>query len=150
MALREKLASLARDMTQSRDPIATCKAFFDLYTRQFFARPESISRRRGSSCDGPPEGVRNYFVVNEATLASLGDYDVRPQLGSLRMPALVVEGERSIPSTVKSARAVAAALPGAKLLLVAEAGHYPQVERPDVFFPAVHAFLRTTPAGEVR
>jgi len=143
MGMRAKLAAVAREMPQSRDPIATCKVFFDLYTRQFFAHPENMSRRRGSSCDGPPEGVRNYFVVNEATFASLGEYDVRPQLRQLRMPAFVIEGEKSIPSTIASARAFADALPNAKLLLVPDSGHYPQVERPDVFFPAVHAFLRT-------
>lgn len=142
MGLRAQLASVAAEMAGSPDPIATCKAFFDLYTPQFFARPENITKRRGSSCDGPPEGVRNYFVVNQATLSSLGDYDVRPKLARLSMPALVVEGEKSIPSTVRSARAFADSLPNAKLLLVPDAGHYPQVERPDVFFPAVHAFLR--------
>ena len=142
MGMRAKLAAVAREMPEATDPIATCTAFFDLYTRQFFAHAENIARRRGSSCHGPTEGVRNYFVVNEATFASLGDYDVRPQLAKLTAPTLVIEGERSIPSTVESARAFAAALPNAQLLLVADAGHYPQVERPDVFVPAVHAFLR--------
>ena len=142
MGMRAKLAAVVKEMPQSPDPIATCNEFFALYTRQFFAHPENMSRRRGSSCDGPPEGVRNYFVVNEATFASLGDYDVRPQLRQLTMPALVVEGERSIPSTVESARAFAAALPNARLLLVSGAGHYPQVERPDLFFAAIHPFLR--------
>jgi proline iminopeptidase len=142
MGMRAKLAAISRDMPGSSDPRATCRAFFDLYVRQFFADPKNIVRRRGSSCHGPAEGVRNYFVVNKATLDSLGDYDVRPQLRLLTMPALVVEGERSIPSTIESARAFAAALPNATLLLVPEAGHYPQVERPDVFFPAVPAFLR--------
>ena len=142
MGMRARLGAVVKEMPRSHDPIATCKAFFDLYTPQFFAHPENIGRRRGSSCNGPAAGVRNYFIVNEATFASLGDYDVRPQLRKLTMPALVVEGEKSIPSTVESARAFAEALPRATLLLVADAGHYPQVERPDLFFPPVRAFLR--------
>ena len=57
------------------------------------------------------------------------------------MPALVIEGEQSIPSTVESARVLAQALPNAALVLVPKAGHYPQVEQPEVFFAAVGRFL---------
>lgn len=103
-----------------------------------------MTRRRGSSCDGPPEGIRNYFVVNDATFASLGDWDLRPLLKQLTMPAMVIEGENSIPSTVESARIFARSIPGATLVLVPEAGHYPQVERPELFFPIVTKFLAAT------
>ncbi len=122
--------------------IATCREFFSLYVKQFFVTPEGMARRRGSSCDGPPEGVRNYFVVNDATFASLGNWDFRPLLKSLTMPALVIEGEKSIPSTVASARVMAQSLPYATLVLVPNAGHYPQVEAPELFFQAVDNFLR--------
>ena len=141
VAFRRRLADTARAMPESPDPVATCREFFSVYLKQFFVDPEAQARRRGSSCDAPPEGVRNYFVVNEATFASLGDYDFRPLLARLRMPAMVIEGERSIPSTVESARVMARSLPNATLVLVPEAGHYPQVERPDVFFPVVEEFL---------
>lgn len=141
MGMRRRLAEISRAMPGAKDPINLCREFFGLYMKQFFVRPEAIPSRRGSSCDGPPEGVRNYFVVNQATLASLGDFDVRPQLSRLRILALVIEGEKSIPTTVESARAFASALPRATLVLVPDAGHYPQVERPDLFFPAVEKFL---------
>ena len=141
MGMRRRLAEVRAAMTHSKDPIATCREFFSLYTRQFFVTPDGMARRRGSSCDGPPEGIRNYFVVNDATFASLGDWDFRPVLKRLTMPAMVIEGELSIPSTVESARIMAAALPEAALLLIPNAGHYPQVERPEVFFPEVAKFL---------
>ena len=101
-----------------------------------------MARRRGSSCDGPPEGIRNYFVVNDANFASLGDWDFRPLLKHLTMPAMVIEGELSIPSTVESARIIAASMPNATLVLVPNAGHYPQVERPELFFPLLPASVR--------
>ena len=141
MDLRRRLADVRQAMTTSPDPIATCREFFALYTRQFFVTPDGQARRRGSSCDGPPEGVRNYFVVNDATFASLGEWDFRPHLARLQMPAMVIEGERSIPSTVESARVFAQALPHAELVLVPNAGHYPQVEQPGPFFAAVSRFL---------
>ena len=145
MAFRRRLGEVREAMKTSPDPIQTCRAFFALYLPQFFAAPDGLTRRRGSSCDGPAEGVRNYFVVNDATFASLGDWDLRPQLARLRMPALVIEGEQSIPSTVESARVFARTLPNAELLLVPKAGHYPQVEQPGPFFAAVRKFLSPTP-----
>jgi pimeloyl-ACP methyl ester carboxylesterase len=80
------------------------------------------------------------MVVNDATFGSLGDYDFLPKLRQLRTSALIVEGEQSIP-TVDSARAWAAAMPNARLLLIANSGHFPQVEQPGLFFPAVERFL---------
>lgn len=142
MGFRKRLDEVRRAMSGSADPIATCREFFGLYLRQFFVSPDGPARRRGSSCDGPPEGVRNYFVVNDATFASLGNWDFRPRLAELRMPALVIEGENSIPSTVESARIFASSLPDATLVLVPNAGHYPQVEQPGVFFSAIEAFDR--------
>jgi len=142
MGMRKRLEEVRRAMSTSADPIATCREFFALYLRQFFVSADGSARRRGSSCDGPPEGVRNYFVVNDATFASLGNWDFRPQLAALHMPALVIEGAKSIPSTVESARVFASALPDATLVLVPEAGHYPQVEQPSAFFSAIDAFDR--------
>jgi proline iminopeptidase len=142
MGLRRRLLEVSRGMDDSADPIATCREFFSVYLKPFFVTPEGQARRRGSSCDGPPEGVRNYFVVNEATFMSLGAWDFRPVLKRLPMPALVIEGEQSIPSTVESAKVTAASLPNSTLVLVPGAGHYPQVEQPERFFAAVHTFLR--------
>jgi proline iminopeptidase len=141
MGMRKQLDDVRRAMPASNDPIATCRRFFSLYLKQFFVTPEGMSRRRGSSCDGPAEGVRNYFVVNDATFASLGNWDFRAALTRLTMPALVIEGEQSIPSTVESARVFAQSLPNAMLVLVPGAGHYPQVEQPKAFFDAVTRFL---------
>lgn len=142
MGLRARLAGITRAMPEARDPVAVCREFFSAYLPQFFHKPGAIARRKGSSCDAPAEGVRNYFVVNAATFASLGAFDFRPALAKLTMPAMVVEGEMSIPSTVESARVIAQSLPRAALVLVPDAGHYPQVERPDLFFPAVERFLK--------
>jgi pimeloyl-ACP methyl ester carboxylesterase len=114
---------------------------FRSYLKPYFFDPAALPRRRGSSCNAPPEAVRNYIVVNEATMASLKDWNFLPLLAGLPMPTLVVEGEASRP-TVAGVRAWAQAMPKARLLLIAKAGHFPQVEQPDLFFPAVERFLQ--------
>lgn len=141
MGLRKKLADVSRAMPDAANPVAVCREFFSLYLPQFFARPENVARRRASSCRAPAEGVRNYFVVNKATLESLGAFDFRPMLAKLTIPAMVIEGEKSVRSAVESARVFAQSIPGAALVLVPESGHFPQVENPEAFFPGVEKFL---------
>ena len=137
----KRLAGFRRDLPSAADPIALCREFFEVYRKSLFLDPEAAKRRRGSSCDAPAEGVRNYMLVNDATFDSLGEYDLLPKLQQLQMPALIVEGEQSI-TTVASARAWAQAMPAARLLLIPNSGHFPQVEQPQLFFPAVELFLK--------
>ncbi|MCA1556301.1 MAG: alpha/beta hydrolase [Acidobacteria bacterium] len=136
----KRLAEFRRALPTVSDPIALCREFFGVYRAALFFDPAAASRRRGSSCDAPPEGVRNYMVVNDATFGSLGEYDLTPKLRLLRIPALIVEGEQSIP-TLDSAHAWSEAMPNARLLLIPNSGHFPQVEQPGLFFPAVERFL---------
>ncbi len=137
----KRLAELRQAMPKATDPIALCREMFKVYLKAYFFDQSAMSRRRSSSCNAPPEAVRNYLVVNDATFASLKDWDFLPMLAKLQQPALVVEGEQSA-STVASVRAWAKALPNARLLWIANAGHFPQVEQPEIFFPAVETFLR--------
>jgi pimeloyl-ACP methyl ester carboxylesterase len=67
---------------------------------------------------------------------------VEARLGEVRAPALVVmgDGDPDFPDPVAEAELVADRL-DAELLVVPEAGHYPQTDRPDVVGPAVVAFL---------
>lgn len=137
----KRLAQFRSALPTASDPIALCQEFFRVYRAALFFDQTAASRRRGSSCDAPPEGVRNYMVVNDATFGSLGEYDLLPKLRQLRMPALIVEGEQSM-TTLESVRAWAEAMPNARLLLIPKSGHFPQVEQPHLFFPAVEGFLR--------
>jgi proline iminopeptidase len=137
----KRLADLRHAMPTASDPIDLCRKMFGAYLKAYFFDQSAISRRRGSSCDAPPDAVRNYVIVNEATFASLRDWDFLPMLTKLQQPALVVEGEQSAP-TVESVQAWAKAMPNARLLLIPNAGHFPQVEQPEAFFPAVERFLR--------
>ena len=67
---------------------------------------------------------------------------VEARLGEVRAPALVVMGERDsdFPDPAAEASWIADRL-HAETLLVPGAGHYPQVERPDLVVPAITGFL---------
>jgi proline iminopeptidase len=92
-------------------------------------------------CESPPAALRNQSVVNRATIRSLGEGDFRPLLARFRVPALVVEGEKTtVP--LSSTRGWAEAIPNARLLLIPEAGHLVFVDQPEAFFKAAETFLR--------
>lgn len=66
--------------------------------------------------------------------------DHTEELGRLDVPTLVVVGEQDEPF-VSPSREVAATIPGARLAVVADAGHSPQLEAPAAWWEPVAAFL---------
>jgi proline iminopeptidase len=77
--------------------------------------------------------------AEQAVWRSLGEYDLRPRLESLRVPSLVVHGEGD-PIPIEGARATAEAL-GAEWLPLGNCGHVPYIEAADRLFPALARFL---------
>ena len=69
------------------------------------------------------------------------------QLGSLHVPALVVWGTRDPYLPARFGRAYAEALPGARLLELPDAGHWPWLDRPDLIDTVV-GFLAGAQAGD--
>lgn len=71
----------------------------------------------------------------------LRDQDVAALCRTLTVPALIVDGDRDVRprSAVDS---LARALPGARRVTLAGAGHNPWVERPEDFRDTVAGFLR--------
>lgn len=75
---------------------------------------------------------------------------VTPRLAEVGVPTLVVMGEKDpdFPDPADEASYIAGALGGpAEVLMVPDAGHYPQAQRPDVVVPAVMSFLTQARPG---
>jgi proline iminopeptidase len=84
------------------------------------------------------------FVVRQsaeqAVWRSLGsDYDLRPRLRDLDVPAFVAHGDTD-PIPIESARDTAAAL-RAQFVTLAQCGHASYVEAPEQLFPSLRQFL---------
>ncbi len=76
------------------------------------------------------------------------DWDDAPgRLGEVRCPALVVHGTGDRTLSVDAVRAVAAAIPHARLRLLDGLGHRPDIRRPDSFNRILAEFARTELAG---
>jgi len=65
--------------------------------------------------------------------------------GRVRVPTLILWGERDRLLSPRDAENVRSRIPGARLVLVPDAGHLPQRERPEAFAAAVAGFLGRLP-----
>ena len=106
----------------------------------YYADTSALRRATGSVCDAPVPALRNASRVNRSVFASLGDWDWRPAAARLPVRTLVLHADGD-PIPVAAAREWAAALPDARLLVIAGGGHFAYVERPDAYFGAIDAFL---------
>lgn len=138
---RFSFVSNYKNWMKAKDPRAVCREFGQLLFPIYVSKPESAARLKGDICSGSEEAVRYQQFVNVQIMNSLGDWNLLPSLGVVKAPVLVIHGLAD-PIPVESSEAWAAAMPNARLLLIKDAGHIPQVEQPEIFFKAVEAFLK--------
>lgn len=101
------------------------------------ANPRLAERMRTMMADQPAETVI-------AALAGLRDRpDSRPTLPTINAPTLVLVGEHDALTPPADATAMAAAIPGARLVVIPAAGHMSPMENPRAVNAALRGFLRT-------
>lgn len=71
--------------------------------------------------------------------------DRGPSLAGIAVPALIVVGEEDEITPPEESRRMAGEIPGARLVVIPEAGHLASLERPEVFNGALRDFLRDLP-----
>ncbi len=76
-----------------------------------------------------------------AACAALAQVDLRPLLAGIRNSTFVMVGALDGATPAPLARELANGIPGAKFLEIADCGHCPQLEMPEVFVSAVEKFL---------
>jgi len=129
-ALQEQRAALRASGLRERDPEAYQRRTFELSVAGYFHDPGRVAGLTAFRVTGRTQ---------QEVWESLGDYDLRPALAALRVPAIVLHGDDD-PIPAESARVVATAL-GAPLHLLAACGHVPYVEALDEFHGLLDDFL---------
>lgn len=79
--------------------------------------------------------------VGPVWAAEQATMDLRPELGRIRTPTLVVVGDDDFICDTVSANEMADEIRGARLEVIADAGHFPWVEQPAAFRRALDPFL---------
>ncbi len=88
-------------------------------------------------------------VLARGTLGMFG-YDATDVLPAVRVPVLVVGGDKDVTTIPEASRKIAADVPGADLLMLAPARHMGLIERHDEFGRRVVRFCETVTAGAGR
>lgn len=98
------------------------------------AHPEVAERLRATllRCDSAG------YAATAAAVSQVNWYD---RLGEVRCPTLVIAGARDVGATPAMSEAMAAAIPGARLEVIAEASHLSVVETPERFATLVVDFV---------
>lgn len=81
--------------------------------------------------------------VARIAIRSLNDSDSRSELSSIRIPTLVVVGEEDAITPPAESRALAASIPDSQLKVIANAAHFPMIEKPAIFNARLREFLQS-------
>jgi proline iminopeptidase len=136
-ALEAERRALRESGLNAQDPEYYRQRLFELSVAAYFYDP---NRAR----DLTPFRVTNR--TEHEVWASLGDYDLRPQLPQLAIPAIVLHGEHDVIPAAAS-RTLAEAL-DAEFHLLPDCGHAPFIEAFEQFVTLLDAFLPLTPLDE--
>jgi proline iminopeptidase len=72
----------------------------------------------------------------------LSEWSAVDRLGAITAPTLVVAGRHDPFTAWPQAERIAARVPGAEVVVFEESSHFPWLDEPDAFFPAVWTWLR--------
>ena len=112
-------------------------ADFNRLVGPFYAGPQHMDvPGRLMSLTGFSGDVARYFFTELAPR-----FDVRPQLGDIIVPTQAIVGQYDWVCPPVASRTLVAGIPGARLVEIPEAGHFPFSEEPDAFLDAVREFL---------
>ena len=131
-------AILARGAEAERDGMpavveATLQRWF---TPSFLSTEEVAGVRRRLLEDLPSNWAASWEAIAE--------HDALERLGSFAGKALVIAGEADAATPLPAKQALAAAIPGARLVVLRNAPHMMQIEQPEAFLGAVESFLDET------
>jgi pimeloyl-ACP methyl ester carboxylesterase len=98
------------------------------------ADPMAMPRAAAALAAVPPAVYRD-------TLRCLTTFDRRAELPGIAVPTLLIAGEHDPAAPPKTMQRMAAAIPGARLVVLAGTGHFAHLERPAAFRAVLLPFL---------
>jgi 3-oxoadipate enol-lactonase len=112
------------------------------FTPAFAERePATVARMRSMVAATPAEGYA-------ACCAAIERMDLRPDLGAIRAPTLVIAGRDDPATPPEDGERIAEAVPGARLEVVADAAHLASFEQADEVTRLVLDHLEASPTRE--
>lgn len=144
----ERQGSEKLKVAEGTEVISACEQIFAASHRLYVQDVGHYKNTRAKPCDLPPAGAKNRPFVSQAALASLGEWDFRPEMKDVKVPALVMEGaETNVP--LDATREWVKSLPNSRLLLIPNAGHGSWIDQPEAVISAMDEFFRGNWPAEI-
>jgi 3-oxoadipate enol-lactonase len=121
-------------------------AITDVAMRRLFA-PEFQAQHPDLMRDRREAFLRTDPEVFRAACDALAELDLRPQLGQVKVPVLVLVGEHDEATPPPMSRELAAGLPQARLTIIPGCAHVPQLQSPGIFLDAIGDFMTASYAA---
>jgi proline iminopeptidase len=137
----QRLEEMRQAGVDKNDPIGYCRLFSRVYGANMMGKPGAYDNRRSDPCRYPNEWPENLRRTSQLLFS--GQWDWRSDVGAVTMPALIVHGAEDV-LPLAGSQEWAGALADARILIIPDVGHFPHVEAPEVFWPAVNTFLSGT------
>jgi 3-oxoadipate enol-lactonase len=105
------------------------------FTPGFLERnPGEANRIRDMLLNTPPQGYAG-------CCAAIRDMDIREEVSAIRIPTLVIIGEKDPATTPEQGELIAKSVKGATLTVISDAAHLSNVEQPEQYMKALKGFL---------
>lgn len=114
--------------------------FVKLFFRSYF---HNQSLADSLSLTFTPETAQNVLPILALMSKQIASYDLRPQLRKLSCPVLILHGDDD-PIPLKYAEETRACIPGSRLVVLKNCGHFSYIEAPDQFFAECEEFLESS------
>lgn len=115
-------------------------AITDVALRRLFA-PEFQAQHPDLMADRRAAFLKTDEDVFRAACAQLAGLDLRGELSTVKVPALVIVGEHDEATPPPMSHELAAGLPDARLKIIPGCAHIPQLQAPGVFLNTIADFL---------
>jgi 3-oxoadipate enol-lactonase len=125
------------EATRKRIAEIGARAFALEYTKSRL-RPNASSATIESFAAMVMHTLPNLYVTQ---LASILAQDVRPRVGAIRCPTLIVVGSDDVSTPPATAETLCRAIDGARLQIIADANHLSNLDQPEAFNTAVQSFV---------
>ena len=138
------LNSYLRSAPDDADPFEVCLGAKDIAMPSQVVDTSVLPDINKKLCAIPNERDDNIMFINQQLGNSLGDWNYLDELNTLGAPLLIIHGDADtvVPEAIA---ANVEAVPDARAVVVADAGHMGFVEHPDHYVRLVDAFLDSLP-----
>lgn len=140
----ERLVAMSSTPEYRAGDLEADAAYYRIHFGSTLRSPERLEQLvRSLRANFTPDGVLKARVIEERLMNETwrsSEYDLFPKLARLRVPALLIHGERDL-IPVECARRIAEAIPGARFVLLDGLGHFSYLEAPDAVRKAIIEFL---------